>query len=83
MGTSFSEWAGDVLGGFSLLSPPPSPAQGCQRIMTKPKIIQTISDLQPDPDNANLGTERGLRVLDDSLRECGAGRSILFFFVHV
>jgi len=45
--------------------------------MTEPKRIQTIADLHPDPDNANLGTERGLRVLDDSLRECGAGRSIL------
>jgi len=45
--------------------------------MAEPKTIQTIADLRPDPDNANLGTERGLRVLDDSLRECGAGRSIL------
>jgi len=45
--------------------------------MVEPKHIQTIADLQCDPDNANLGTERGLRVLDDSLRECGAGRSIL------
>ena len=41
------------------------------------KDIQDISDLAPDPENANLGTERGLRMLDDSLREDGAGRSIL------
>ena len=36
-----------------------------------------ISDLKPDPRNANKGTQRGLRLLDDSLRELGAGRSIL------
>jgi len=43
----------------------------------KPKQIKTTADLTPDPENANLGTERGLRMLDDSLREDGAGRSIL------
>jgi len=43
----------------------------------KPKQIKTTADLTPDPGNANLGTERGLRMLDDSLREDGAGRSIL------
>lgn len=36
-----------------------------------------ITDLTPDPRNANLGTERGLAMLDDSLRSLGAGRSIL------
>jgi len=41
------------------------------------KTIEDISDLTPDPANANEGTERGLRMLDDSLREDGAGRSIL------
>jgi len=51
--------------------------------MAEPKDIQSIADLRPDNANANLGTERGLRVLDDSLRECGAGRSILLFFVYV
>jgi len=51
--------------------------------MAEPKRIESIEDLHPDPGNANLGTERGLRVLDDSLRECGAGRSILLFFVYV
>lgn len=44
--------------------------------MAEPKSIQSISDLQPDLENANLGTERGLPVLDDSLRECGAGRAV-------
>lgn len=36
-----------------------------------------ISDLVQDKYNANKGTERGLRALDESLRELGAGRSIL------
>lgn len=35
------------------------------------------TDYQPDPANANTGTERGLRALDDSLAQYGAGRSIL------
>lgn len=36
-----------------------------------------ISDLIPDPHNANKGTQRGLKALDASLRQYGAGRSIL------
>ncbi len=36
-----------------------------------------ISELTPDKQNANKGTPRGLKALDDSLRENGAGRSIL------
>jgi hypothetical protein len=36
-----------------------------------------LSDLTPDPDNANKGTQRGLRMLDNSLRNYGAGRSIV------
>lgn len=36
-----------------------------------------LTDLIPDARNANKGTERGLRLLDDSLREDGAGRGIL------
>ena len=36
-----------------------------------------ISDLSPDPRNANKGTERGLDMLKTSLREYGAGRSLL------
>ena len=39
--------------------------------------MSKISDLTPDRQNANKGTQRGLKVLDDSLREYGAGRSIL------
>src|SRR3989304_5468213 len=42
-----------------------------------PKPIRTLADLRPDPANANSGTQRGLRLLDDSLRDLGAGRSIL------
>lgn len=36
-----------------------------------------IKNLKPDEHNANEGTERGQRVLEDSLRRYGAGRSIL------
>ena len=36
-----------------------------------------IAELRPDPSNANKGTERGLRVLDDSISEAGLGRSIV------
>ena len=44
----------------------------------KPQVeIVKLSDLQPDPNNANQGTERGYYMLTDSLRERGAGRSAL------
>lgn len=36
-----------------------------------------IDQLTPDDFNANAGTERGMQMLDDSLRLAGAGRSIL------
>ncbi|RUR74917.1 hypothetical protein PCC6912_50950 [Chlorogloeopsis fritschii PCC 6912] len=36
-----------------------------------------LSDLIPDPNNANKGTERGRYMLEKSLQELGAGRSIL------
>ncbi|MHC4361440.1 MAG: ParB N-terminal domain-containing protein, partial [Planctomycetota bacterium] len=36
-----------------------------------------IEELTPDRRNANKGTQPGLRALDKSLRELGAGRSIL------
>lgn len=43
-----------------------------------PKVeIKKITDLEPDNANANRGTERGLRMLDDSLSTVGAGRSIV------
>ncbi len=37
----------------------------------------TIDELTPDLRNANKGTQRGRRALDNSLRQYGAGRSIL------
>lgn len=36
-----------------------------------------ISDLLPDPQNANKGTERGRRELEKSLQKYGFGRSLL------
>lgn len=39
--------------------------------------MSKITDLSPDPRNANKGTERGLDMLKTSLREYGAGRSLL------
>jgi len=36
-----------------------------------------LSDLTPDPNNANRGTERGNSALEASLQQYGAGRSIL------
>jgi hypothetical protein len=38
--------------------------------------IRTIADLIPDQKNANKGTERGNSMIERSLREYGAGRSI-------
>ena len=46
--------------------------------MSGTQIIEgKISDLIPDAENANEGTERGLAMLDKSLRDNRAGRSIL------
>lgn len=39
--------------------------------------ITRVADLVPDPRNANKGTERGSGMLEASLREFGAGRSLL------
>jgi len=39
--------------------------------------ITTIDDLKPDPRNANKGTERGQYMVEHSLEQYGAGRSIL------
>jgi len=39
--------------------------------------IVKLSDLTPDPRNANKGTERGRKLLQTSLETLGAGRSIL------
>jgi hypothetical protein len=41
------------------------------------KRIENISDLQTDRTNANKGTQRGRGMVEASLRETGAGRSIL------
>ncbi len=37
--------------------------------------INTINDLKPDPNNANRGTERGHRIVNNSIQRHGAGRS--------
>ena len=39
--------------------------------------IQTLEDLQRDPLNANRGTDRGRDLLRRSLKDYGAGRSIV------
>lgn len=41
------------------------------------KQIKTIADLTPDSANVNKGTERGHYLIDYSITELGAGRSIL------
>jgi hypothetical protein len=42
-----------------------------------PKKLSQLTDLEPDARNANLGTERGHGLLEESLFRYGAGRSIL------
>jgi len=41
------------------------------------KRITRLADLMPDKANANKGTDRGRSLLQKSLEECGAGRSIV------
>lgn len=41
------------------------------------RTIKQLGDLQPDISNANKGTQRGRGMVEASLRETGAGRSIL------
>ena len=41
------------------------------------KKIDTLADLTPDGENFNKHTEFGTKLLEDSLRKFGAGRSIL------
>ena len=36
-----------------------------------------MTTIKPDQHNANKGTERGKELLDQSIKELGAGRSIL------
>ena len=45
--------------------------------MAKAKKITQLSDLTPDNANANRGTERGRYMVEASLTETGAGRSIV------
>lgn len=45
--------------------------------MKKPKKIESIKDLVPDDLNANRGSVRGRAMLEDSLQNYGAGRSVL------
>ena len=44
--------------------------------MSKTKAVK-LKELTPDRKNANKGTERGQKMVEDSLRNYGAGRSIL------
>ena len=41
------------------------------------RALRRLSDLIPDPQNTNRGTDRGRAALDRSLREYGAGRAVL------
>lgn len=43
----------------------------------KHKSITSIADLNPDTKNANKGSQRGRGLLEKSLRQYGAGRSVL------
>jgi DNA modification methylase len=45
--------------------------------MNVEKRRPSVDDLKPDPKNANKGSVRGREMVEDSLEECGAGRSIL------
>ena len=45
--------------------------------MDKTKDIKTLADLTPDGENFNRHTEFGSKLLEDSLRKFGAGRSVL------
>src|SRR5262245_22824061 len=43
----------------------------------QPTSIHALTDLLPDPQNVNRGTERGRAALEQSIREYGAGRAVL------
>jgi len=47
------------------------------KVRSTPTHIRRLSDLTPDPQNANLGTARGREALAQSLREFGPGRAVL------
>lgn len=46
-------------------------------MQTKRSLAVTLQDLCPDPHNPNAGTARGRGMVEQSLRETGAGRSIV------
>ena len=54
-----------------------TPIKGPARRVRKIPPIQSLDDLQPDPLNANRGTDRGREALRRSLHTYGAGRSIV------
>lgn len=41
------------------------------------KSLERLSDLTTDPQNANAHSQRGMGMLEESLRQYGAGRSVL------
>lgn len=44
----------------------------------KPKVENAkVTDFQPDPNNPNLGSERGSYMINDSVQKFGAARSIV------
>lgn len=46
--------------------------------MTEPKVYKAdIEEFIPDEKNANLGTQRGAFMLENSVRKLGAGRSLV------
>jgi hypothetical protein len=50
---------------------------GDRQATTPVRAIEDWGDVCPDPKNANKGTPRGQQMIEDSLRQFGAGRSIL------
>jgi hypothetical protein len=42
-----------------------------------PGEVRSLAELHPDPENARRHTPRGVGLIEDSLQECGAGRSLL------
>ena len=44
--------------------------------MSKVKQIASLNDLTPDATNANRHNQRGMSMMEDSLRECGYGDSL-------
>lgn len=58
--------------------PPPPPRQAPAAPSPKRvKAIKKLTDLTPDAQNPNRGTERGIYAVETSLEKYGAGRSIL------